>query len=383
MTPLAAAEYADRWRRLQRGMAEVSLDALLVTSQTNFEYLAGYRTPAWIIRARPQVVVVPATGDPIGVVASTHAVELEGEGILHRLRPYNGFEREATDQLIATVKEEGLASGRIGVESGAEQRLGIPLDEFTRLRDALPGATFRDGGEVLWRARMLKSEGEIARLREAGRIAGEVYEGLLPRIRPGWTERQVYREIVVGTVERGGDAPTYVTMTAGPGGYHRHNAWPRDRAFAPRELFWVDLGATFQGYYSDYTRCAALGEASSGQRDAYRLALEMLDEAVEAVRGGVETRSVLRAAAGAAARSGATLRVASRIGHGLGLDLTEPPSLAEDDTTVLEPGMVLAVEPGVLTEEGWFHLEENVVVREGGRELLSARMPRELPVAGG
>src|SRR5207302_11210107 len=83
VTPLGRAEYADRWRRLQRGMAEAALDALLVTSQTNFEYLAGYRTPAWIIRARPQVVVVPATSDPIGVVASTHAAELGGEGILH------------------------------------------------------------------------------------------------------------------------------------------------------------------------------------------------------------------------------------------------------------------------------------------------------------
>jgi Xaa-Pro aminopeptidase len=76
------------------------------------------------------------------------------------------------------------------------------------------------------------------------------------------------------------------------------------------------------------------------------------------------------------------VRFAARLGHGLGLDLTEPPSLSVDEETVLEPGMALTIEPGVLTPEGWCHLEENVVVRDAGCEFLSARMPRELPVTG-
>jgi Xaa-Pro dipeptidase len=76
------------------------------------------------------------------------------------------------------------------------------------------------------------------------------------------------------------------------------------------------------------------------------------------------------------------MRVASRVGHGIGLDLAEPPSLALDETVVLEAGMAITVEPGILTHDGWFHLEENLVVTEGGYELLSAPMPRELPILG-
>jgi Xaa-Pro dipeptidase len=363
-------------------MCGAGLDALVVTSQRNFEYVTGYRTPAWLIKSRPMAVVLPASGAPIAVVSDAHAVELEAQGLVRRIRPYAGLERAATDALLSTLREEGLASASLGFEMGTEQRLGIPLAEFRRLCDGLPKAGIRDGGGVLWSARIRKSEAEIAYLREGGRIAGTVYESLIDDIRPGWTERQVLQEFTIRAVEEGADAPGYVTMTGGRAGYHRHNESPRDRAFARGELFWIDVGLTFRGYFSDYTRCAALGAASPMQQEQYRLVLEILDEALAAVRGGVSARSVVAVAVAASRRNGAELRFPSRLGHGLGLDLTEPPSLTEDEEITLESGMVLTVEPGMLTSEGWCHLEENVVVRDGGCEFLSARMPRELPIVG-
>jgi Xaa-Pro dipeptidase len=308
-------------------------------------------------------------------------VELEAEGLIDDVYAYDGFEAEATAALLAALRDRGLAGARLGIEAGPEQRLGIPLDQFRRLKSAFPGQRLPDGSGVIWRARMIKSEAEIERLREAGRIAGEAYARLLSRLAAGWTEQRVYQEISTAVLELGGESPGYVTLTAGRGGYHRHNGWPRDRRLEAGELFWMDLGATFHGYFSDYTRCASIGSPTPAQRDAYRLALEMLDAALAVVRSGAETGEPVAAAAAAARRAGAQLRVASRIGHGIGLDITEPPSLAEGAGR-LEEGMVLAVEPGVLTDHGWYHLEENVVVRGQRCEFLSARMPRELPVAG-
>jgi Xaa-Pro dipeptidase len=374
-------DFEARWQRLQRGMASEGLDAILITGQTNFEYVTGYRTPAWMIRSRPMMVLLPVEDEPTAIVSMTHAVELEAEGLIDDLYAYDGFEAEATAALLAALHDRGLEGTRLGVEAGLEQRLGIPLGQFRKLKAAFPGQQLPDASGVIWRARMIKSEREIVRLREAGRIAGEAYDRLLARLEPGWTERRVYREISQAVLELGGEAPGYVTMTAGPDGYHRHNSWPRDRRFESGELFWMDLGATFEGYFSDYTRCASMGEPKPAQRDAYRLTLEMLDAALAAVRSGAETGEPVAAAAAAARRAGAELRVASRIGHGVGLDITEPPSLTRGAGR-LEEGMVLAVEPGVLTDHGWYHLEENVVVRGDGCEFLSARMPRELPVAG-
>lgn len=377
------AEYRDRWRRLQAGMAQLGLDALLVTAQTNFQYLTGYRTPAWAIKSRPFIAILPAAGDPIAVVSTTHALELDAEGVIRDLRTYEGFEVEAADAVVATIRSDRLDRAIWGVEAGLEQRLGLPLERWESITRALPEARFKDGSPVLWRARTIKSNAEIERLRAAGRIAGEAYASLLPEIASGWTERRVYEEVTTRIVRLGGDAPSYVTMTAGQGGYNRHNGWPRGRAFQPGELFWMDLGLTVQGYYSDYTRCAAVGRATPDQRRTYQLVLGMLDDALVTIKAGAAAGAPVRAAEDAAQRAGSRLRMASRIGHGIGLDMTEPPSLSVDEDAPLAAGMVVAVEPGILTDDGWYHLEENVVVREHGCEVLSARMPRELPISGG
>lgn len=381
--PFPLAEYRGRWRRLQEAMATSGLDAILITAQTNFQYVTGYRTPAWAIRSRPLMAILRAHGDPVAVVSTTHAVELEAERVVRDLRAYEGFEEDAANRLVATIREEGLDRAKWGVEEGLEQRLGLPLQRWVDVCRALPEAQFEDGSAVLWQARMIKSEAEIVRLRAAGRIGGDAYASLLAQIRPGWTERRVYEEITTNIVRLGGEAPSYVTMTAGPGGYNRHNGWPRARAFEPGELFWMDLGATVQGYFCDYTRCAAIGWATPEQRHTYDLVLAMLDEALLTIRAGANAGAPVRAADAAARRAGARLRMASRIGHGLGLDMTEPPSLSLSEGSPLATGMVVAVEPGILTEHGWYHLEENVVVREDGYELLSTPMPRGLPVAEG
>jgi Xaa-Pro aminopeptidase len=144
----------------------------------------------------------------------------------------------------------------------------------------------------------------------------------------------------------------------------------------------MDGGCIHRSYFSDYTRCAAVAKASLTQRETYQRVLEVLDRMLEVVRTGTAASAVFATARDAAARIGLDPAIPTRVGHGIGLDLTEPPSLAADASTVMEEGMALAVEVGVLTDEGWFHLEENVVVRGTGCEFLSQRTPRELPVVG-
>lgn len=380
--PFPAAEFQARWKRAQALLPDAGLDALVLTSQRNFEYFTGFRTPAWYIKSRPLFVVVPSSGPPFAVASEAHAIEIEAEGIVDSLVAYAGFEEAATSALIDGLTHNGLARGRLGFELGHEQRLGIPVREFERLSRALPGAHIADGTETIWHCRMTKSRHEIAYLREAGRITGAAYSGLLSVLREGWTQRDVYREFGRLLLFFGGDGPEYLTMSGGPGHYDLHNSWPGERAFVADELFWMDVAAPYRAYFADYTRCASIGQGLAVQRKTYRQVHEILEYALDTVRAGVEASAVMAAAQAAAGRLGLTITVSSRIGHGVGLDLTEPPSLSHDATDVLMPGMVIAVEPGVITDHGFYHLEENVVVLADGFAYMSEPMPETLPEAG-
>jgi Xaa-Pro dipeptidase len=145
----------------------------------------------------------------------------------------------------------------------------------------------------------------------------------------------------------------------------------------------MDGGCIFGSYFSDYTRCAAVGEASLAQVDLYRRIFEVFNETLSSVRAGNRAAAVHEAATRAATKHGVDLVIPTRVGHGVGLDVTEPPSLAIRETADLQDGMTLAVEVGVMSDHGWFHLEDNVVVRKGGCEYLSYRPAPELPVLTG
>ena len=377
---LPEAEVTRRWQALQDAMRQAGFEALLLTSERNVEYVTGLRTPAWLIKSRPIAVLIPVQGDPIPVVPNGIAPDVEGLGFFSSVRIYRGFEPEAVSELISVIAGEGLERARIGVESGHEQRLGLPLNEYERLGTALPSADLIDGADVIWSARMVKSELEVERLTRAAHITGEVYDALFAVMDEEWTERRVYTEFAAGCIDRGADAPGYVTMTGGPGHYSMTSSRTYDRRFQPGELFWMDGGCVYGSYFCDYTRCAAFRPASPLQRDVYKRLYEVFGHTLDAVRAGAPASAVFAAATKAAAASDLELVIPTRVGHGVGLDITEPPSLATGETIDLQGRMVLAVEVGVMTDEGWFHMEDNVVVREGGHDFISYRPAAELPV---
>src|SRR5207249_7003212 len=135
-----------------------------------------------------------------------------------------------------------------------------------------------------------------------------------------------------------------------------------------------------RGYWADYVRMAAVGQPTADQRRRYQAVFRASRAVLAAVRPGVPVAALARLCAEQLASAGEALGSASRIGHGIGLNLTEPPSLNESDPTVLEPGMALAIEPTIVAADGRFVVEENLIVTEAGLELLSEPASPELPV---
>ena len=169
-------------------------------------------------------------------------------------------------------------------------------------------------------------------------------------------------------------------MTSGSGNYDLATKLPEARAIRRGDMVWIDAGCAVCGYWSDFSRAAVVGQPSAEQFRAQKI-YQITWEAIRKVRPGVCASQLAQACNPGSL--GWTLPSPPRypdwlgVGHGVGLDVTEPPHIAESDSTILQPGMVITLEPGVATEYGTFNVEENVLVTPEGCEVLS-KAPRAL-----
>jgi Xaa-Pro aminopeptidase len=368
-------------------MAAAGIDCLFLTSEKNIRYLAGFHSQTWVSPTRPRYVLLPLAGEPVAVVPSSNVAGMRATSWIEDVRSWPA-PRPADDGVSLVV--DALAaiagpSGQVAAELGPEMRVQVPIADLLRIR-AARGRDFVDAGPVLRPVRMVKSALEIARVREIAGVASEAFAQLAPRLRPGLTEREVARLLHGLLIELGADTVPYVVPVSGPHGYEQINMGPTDRRLEAGDLLIIDVGATWRGYFCDFDRNFALGRASEEMRAAYARVFEATEAGLAAVQPGRTAAAVWAAMAAVVDPGGRRDTPVGRMGHGLGLDLTEPPSLAPDDPTVLEAGMVLTLEPsltlpgaGGLARRLMVH-EENVVVTATGCELLTRRAPAALPV---
>jgi Xaa-Pro aminopeptidase len=365
-------------------MAADGLDGLLLANSMNLVYLAGYQSTVLTL-ARPFYLVVPRRGEPVLLVHRTRPWEAARHSWIADVRTYDRLSVAPVAELAAIIAELGLARAgrRIGAELGFEQRLGIPPAEWERVVAALAPAAVVDAAELLWRLRRLKDSDEIGVLREAGRVTAVAYGRLFTSLAPGQEDRAVSHRMKVECLAAGGGS-AWAMIGGGNGCCDLGIGLGIGRRYEPGEMVWLDAGASVQGYWADYSRAAVLGRASSGQRDAWAAIQRLTAEGVALCRSGIPVAEIavhcnegVRAIGGRVAVTLELSTLAARIGHGIGLESTEPPHVSESDPTVLEPGMVVSIEPGIATVEGIFHAEQNVLVTRDEPEVLSVA-PSEL-----
>ncbi|MCC2626433.1 MAG: family metallopeptidase [Thermomicrobiales bacterium] len=378
--PFDRDEYLARVARVREEMARLGLDGLLLTSGPNLTYLTGYPSPSRA-GSRPFIFLLPQSGPPILIVHTGREREARGYSWVEEIRTYHALSRAPLSEIIEALHDVGLLQGRVGAELGAEESLDVPVGDFLELRQRLPGVRFADAGPALWPARMRKSAAEITCVREACTATARAYALTFEQARVGITEADVARLMTVASLEAGGGSP-WVIITSGAGNYDLASKLPSRRRLEPGDFVWMDSGCTAGGYWSDFGRAGVVGGPTAEQRDAQNRIHDITMLGVDAVRPGITTSEVARRCNEALARldlpiTSCVSDLAARVGHGLGLMPTELPHVAEDDETVLEPGMIVTVEPGVATPFGIFHIEENVLVTEQGHEVLS-HAPREL-----
>jgi len=248
----------------------------------------------------------------------------------------------------------------------------LTVGQFEALKKGLPvQAELVPVSGLIEKLRMVKDAGEIALIRASVLTNSHALEAALKRFHMGMTESDLAAEIDHKSRKLGADGPSFDTIVAaGP-----HAALPHAHpgpAKIGAGMLLIDMGAFRHGYASDMTRMAFVGRADAKYRKAYKAVLEAQLAAIDAIKPGVTTRAVDRAARSTLKKYGLNREFLHSTGHGLGLEIHELPRIGAKDKTKLEAGMAITVEPGVYIE-GWggIRIEDTVLVTETGCEILT------------
>jgi Xaa-Pro aminopeptidase len=377
----ARSEYENRWERAREKMRAEGFDALLITEAANYTYFSGGHGDFSF--SRPTIMVLPQKGEPVLIVHDFFEHSQKRESWVDDVRTYGSFGAIPFDLIKTTWAELGLNTGRIGAELGAEQRLGMPYNDFVKMIEALPGADFVDASQLFWGLRMVKSDAEVDFMRKACSISSRAFEKCFSTVRPGMTEKDAAKILYDTAVELGG-AAVWTLSNSGP--YNYESGFlpnPSEHILEAGNLLWIDTGCKINGYSSDFSRLAAIGEPSSDQKKMHEIVNDISNTAVAAIRPGIKASDLsqlcnrefekagLKDIWGEGDCSSAKSNQAGRVGHGIGMATTEPPHIALFDHTELLAGMVVTIEPTVVTNYGHFNIESNVLVTEDGPEVLS------------
>ncbi|WP_395006309.1 M24 family metallopeptidase [Cypionkella sp.] len=375
-----AAEYQRRIRALQVEMGLAGLDALLLTTPADVFYTTGFLTRFWESPARPWFVVVPALGDPVAVIPSIGA-DLMRRCWISDIRTWNAPDPQDDGVSLLADCLCGLvaASGRIGIPMGLESHLRMPIADFLRLQDSIAPRKIVDGTAAVYRVREIKSEAEIAKIRATCAVADAAFDRVPEFARQGVPLSEVFRSFQIALLQEGADWVSYTAGGAGQGGYGDVISPADARPLQTGDVLMLDTGAVRDGYFCDFDRNFAVGRASDPVRRAQEALYLATEVALETLRPGMLACDLHRILTESITRQGAVAG-GGRLGHGLGLTLTEWPSLTPLDRTELREGMVLTLEPGVEIAPGRILVhEENIVLRAKGPELLSRRAPAQMP----
>ena len=357
--------HASRRAALRGLLRAVDVEALLVTDLLNVRYLTGFT-------GSNATLLLHVDGDAAsrfctdGRYATQSAEEVRD---LERVIDRGGA-------VVLAKAADGLGVTRLGFESDV-----VTVDQHEVLVDAAGDAVLlhRAPG-LVGRLRLVKDETETAALRAACAVADSALADLIAAggLRPGRSEREVAYDLETRMRARGAEGPSFATIVAaGPHSAVPHHR-PTDASMRRGDLVKMDFGAVVDGYHSDMTRTVVLGRAAGWQRDLHALVATAQATGRAHLEPGRQVVDVDAAAREVVASAGYGDEFVHGLGHGVGLQIHEPPLLGPTGTGALQAGMVVTVEPGVyLPGRGGVRIEDTVVVRDGTPEVLT-RAPREL-----
>lgn len=353
--------HSTRRAALRATLRDRELDALLVTNLLNVRYLTGFTgsNAALLVHADSDEGAVFCTDGRYLTQAAAQVPDLE-----------RVIDRPCDVALVERASKAGL--DRVGFESGH-----VTVDGLDGLTEAGHGVELLRASDLVEQLRVVKDDAEVEALRMACAAADRALADLIEHggLRAGRTEKDIARELESRMLDHGAAGPSFESIVAAGANSAVPHHRPTDAVVQDGDFVKLDFGALVDGYHSDMTRTLVVGRAADWQRDLYRLVATSQAAGRAALEPGARIPDVDAAARGVIEAAGFGEQFVHGLGHGVGLEIHEAPTLSRAGDGTLLPGMAVTVEPGVyLAGRGGVRIEDTLVVREGAPELLTLTM---------
>ena len=377
----ADEEFENRTVRAQEIMHRYELDGILLTTPQNIRYFTGYDSQFWESPTRPWFVIVPLSGKPIAIVPEIGASEFNKTWLDEiKTWPSPRPEDEGISLLKSNLENLKKTFGQIGLELGSEIALRMPVRDFIKLKEVV-NTNLVDGSDAIWDMRMIKTNEEIKKIKFICSIASDAYNALPSALSMGNTEREAVHKLKMDILSRGADSVPFMPGISGQGGVSQIVCGPTDRILEDGDILFIDTGSTFDGYFCDFDRNYAFGKVTSEVEKVYHVLWQATEVGIKTAIPGATTNDIFNAMNKIIQDNGAIGNNVGRLGHGLGLQLTEPPSHRSGDKNIIKENMVLTIEPAMEYAPGKMLVhEENIIIQKDGAELITKRAPKEIPV---
>lgn len=356
-----SSEFAERRSKLSSTLEESRADAFLTSFLPNCRYLSGFTgsNAALLVTADRAILFT----DPRYELQAPQEADCE-------VRIVKG----------SLIKEVAKWAKRLRVRALAFESQHITFEAQKTLAEAVSQIRLKPIANAVERLRMVKSEGEIEAIRVSVDLNSKALENALRRFKPSMSEMDLAAEIEYRMRRLGAERPSFETIVAAGARSALPHARPTGKAIGTDHLLLIDMGSSVAGYASDMTRTFAIGKLNAKSRRMYRAVLESQLAAIDALKPGVLSGSVDGVARKVLRGYGLDQYFVHSTGHGLGLEIHEPPRVGRKEQTKLETGMVITVEPGVYQAGvGGIRIEDTVVVTSDGCKSLTPT-PKELTV---
>lgn len=354
--------------QVQALMRDVGVDALVVNRSDNLRYLVGYGPYDSFSLSAEHGAVIPQEGAPTMIAAPRLAADLAERHWLDDVRSFPTTKADTVETFVEVLSETGADDGVVALDPTMEYQFS------RRFADALPRAELVDGGDILYEARAVKTDAELALLDEGLAVAETGIEAGIEAIEPGVRECDVAGTILDAIISAGG-AGAYALPAIVSSGvrWSRCEEYPSTKRIRRGEFVQLDEGPMWKGYYSELARMVFLGTPTDEQRDMYQATYQAHEASIDAIEPGATGRDSYEAAREVFAEFGYEDHLTDgNIGHGIGVVAHEPPFVGPTEDVTFEENMVVMIEPGLFRRGvAGVRFEDMVLVTEHGNEVLS------------
>ena len=373
-------EYLKRLDNIHKKLENENIDAIVITSPANFRYFSGLDSNFWESPTRPWFLIISKNGKIKALVPSIGLSAIESTFIKDIEVWQSPNPKDEGTSLLKKIIKTFPKNSNIGFELGMETYLRMSIKEFLKIKKDLQEYNFIDSTNIVWSLRKIKSDLEIKNIEKVCSITSKVFNNLINKISLGMSEREIATIFKKDLINNGVDYIMYLSCASGINGYNQIICNPSEKKIGDGDILIIDTGSTLNGYYCDFDRNFGFGNINQKSLDAYNKLWNATEKTLEIIKPGLSCKEVYESLSKNLFSSNVKSNV-GRMGHGFGLQLTEPPSIMIDDNTILEKNMILALEPSIEIENDLMLVhEENILITQNGNRLLSSRTPKELPV---